>query len=336
MADKTNIEWTDWTYNPVRGCSRISPGCENCYAERQARRFDQPGFWAHGLTVIRGGRPGWSGKIDLATDVLDAPLRKRIGRRAFVCSGADLFHERVPFEYLAAVYGVMGTASQHTFQVLTKRIERAREFYAWLRDRAKESSEPPMEVCLRHAVALSDHRALRQRPGREMPWPPRNVGVGVSVEDQARADSRIQVLRECDAAWRFLSCEPLLERVTLDLRGLDWVIVGGESGQRARPCALEWIGEVVDACRAAQVACFVKQLGAFVVSEERASDTVADARSLCGDEKNDRWLWRAGLADVKGGDPYEWPDDLRVRMQPGEPWPAVQAAKAEQPSEIPF
>lgn len=322
MADGTKIEWTDWTWNPVRGCSRVSPGCENCYAERQARRFDRPGAWAHGLTVMRGGRPGWSGKVVLVPEILDEPLRKRTPRRVFVCSGADLFHEKVPFEYLASVHAVMAAASQHTFQVLTKHPERAVEFQEHVR-RLAEGRTTPLTACVYEAQKICPHEKLR-RVEDYWTWPIPNVGVGVSVEDQARADQRIPVLRQIEAAWRFLSCEPLLERVELDLEGIDWVIVGGESGPLARPCALEWIFEIVEACRAANVPCFVKQLGAVCVSEERAADTVEEAREMLGPNKNDRWLWCAGFADPAGRDPGEWPEELCVRMHVGDAYKPVE------------
>lgn len=322
MSYGTKIEWTQWSWTCVRGCSRKSPGCENCYAERMARRFDKPGRWAEGLTVIRQGRPGWSGKIKLVPEKLHEPLAKRVPHRIFVCSTSDLFHEDVPFEFIAAVWGVMAAARQHTFQVLTKRPERMREFLAWLVDPKQGSRGYVWQSLYSYArEAGVSERRLGGKMDSPWPWPLPNVWLGVSVEDQKRADERIPILRKCPAQVRWLSCEPLLERVELDLEGIDWVIAGGESGPLARPCALEWVEHVVDQCRAQDAACFVKQLGSVVVSEERAADSVGEARKLCGDEKNDRWLWYAGLGDRKGGNMAEWPEQLRVRMYPGDEFP---------------
>jgi len=325
MSVGTSIEWTQWSWTCVRGCSRKSPGCENCYAERMARRFDQPGMWGQGLTTIRQGRPAWSGEVQLVPEKLYEPLAKRLPHRIFVCSTSDLFHEKVPFEFIAAVFGVMAAARHHTFQVLTKRPERMAEFLKWLVDYEPGGGSRGYSWQSLYSYAIQagvPEKRLHGRMASPWPWPLPNVWLGTSVEDQERADERLPLLRSCDGQVRWLSCEPLLERVKLDLTGIDWVVVGGESGPLARPCALEWVEDVVDQCRAAGVACFVKQLGSVVVSEERAADTLAEARALVGDSKNDRWLWYAGLGDKKGGNMAEWPDDLCVRMYPGDKFPA--------------
>jgi len=302
MANKSKISWLlddqglqGATWNPVRGCTRKSKGCENCYAESMAHRFNKPGMWAEGLTVIRQGRPGWSGKIKEVPEHLEDPLRWRRGRRVFVCSGADLFHANVRGEYLDQVFDVMEKAERHTFMVLTKRPERMRDY-------------------------------LKQRWG-DLEVLPGHICIGVSVEDQETCDERIPVLMETPAAIRYLSAEPLLGPVDLRMgdhldragRGLDWVIAGGESGPRARPCALEWLESIVDQCRQHQAAPFVKQLGAFVVSEYRAAQTVEEAQELLGRKAQYRWLWRAGLEDRKGENPEEWPQQLRVREYPPRP-----------------
>jgi protein gp37 len=169
-------------------------------------------------------------------------------------------------------------------------------------------------------------------------WPQKNIHVGVSVEDRKRTN-RIDLLRQIPAVLRFLSCEPLLEDIAdlLDLDGIGWVLVGGESGQHARACALEWLERIIATCRAQDVAVFVKQLGAYVVSEQRAADTVEEAVGLLGEVARkmwpaSRWLWRAGLKDAKGGDWDEWEGNLRIREMP-KGLPSIWATQP-QPAEL--
>jgi protein gp37 len=289
MSDKSPIQWTDATWNPVRGCSRVSEGCRNCYAEGVAARFAGPGRPYEGLARFTPRGPQWTGEIRLVAELLEQPLRWRKPRRVFVNSMSDLFHEDVPFRFIASVFGHMHSAPRHTFQVLTKRAARMREFVEWFR---------------REWLGGSD-AFPRQYP---------HVWLGVSVEDQAAADERIPHLLATPAAVRFLSCEPLLGPV--DLReagpmpdgdslgnglhnwgtntGVDWVIVGGESGRRARPLEVAWARSLVEQCRAAAVPVFVKQLGAVWARESN----------------------HYPLGDAAGGDPAEWPEDLRVREMP--------------------
>lgn len=226
----TKIEWTDVTWNPVRGCTRVSPGCEHCYAERLVHRFNRPGMFGQGLTVLRQGAPGWSGKVDLVERELERPLHWRRPRRVFVCSISDLFHGSVPFDFIDRVFATMKAAPQHTYQILTKRPRRMRAYLAYAR----------------HNYA--------------MPW----IWLGVSAEDQQRLDERLPVLVDASlpGARRFLSCEPLLGPLpVLDLRGVDWVIVGGESGPGARTMDPEWARGVRDACLEQGVAFHFKQWG---------------------------------------------------------------------------
>jgi protein gp37 len=321
----SNIEWTNSTWNPTTGCTKISTGCKHCYAETMHARLTAMGQkkYAKPFRVVQP----WA-------DALAVPLHWREPRRVFVNSMSDLFHEDVPDEYIAAVFGVMAMAPQHTFQVLTKRAERmARWFEAIGSERAADAV-----VALAMIGKLGEQ--WKQGPLPVLPgWPLPNVWIGVSVENQEQADARIPHLLKAPAAVRFLSCEPLLAPVDLTkLRddevgarwnvlemGIDWVIVGGESGANARPCALEWIERIVAECKEVDVPVFVKQLGACVVSEERTA-TVETMAALCGATVKDYdgyrapsgevWAWRAGLTDKKGGDPSEWPDDLRVREFP--------------------
>jgi protein gp37 len=214
MPTKSNIEWTEMTWNPVTGCTKISQGCKNCYAERMAKR----------LTAMGSQRYANGFQVTLHPDLLDAPRRWRQPRVVFVNSMSDLFHEDVPLPYIQRVFDTMRECAQHTFQVLTKRSERLAE-------------------CAPH-----------------LPWP-RNVWMGVSVED-ARVIRRIVDLQAVPASVRFLSLEPLIGPLEeLPLRGIHWVIVGGESGPRARPVRKEWVGSIFRQCRAARVPFFFKQWG---------------------------------------------------------------------------
>ncbi|MBK8260209.1 MAG: phage Gp37/Gp68 family protein [Nannocystis sp.] len=219
MGDKTSIEWTEATWNPVRGCSRVSRGCENCYAEGVARRFAGVGQPYEGL--VRIGKDGkakaqWNGVVRVVSEHLADPLHWTRPRRVFVNSMSDLFHEALPFETIAAIFGVMAASPAHTFQVLTKRPERASEFFAWAKARARDES--PSDVCLYEALMANpweprmvslglDHR------DEEVEWPLPNVWLGVSVEDQATADERIPHLLACPAAVRWVSYEPALGQV---------------------------------------------------------------------------------------------------------------------------
>ncbi len=219
MSDKSKIEWTDATWNPVRGCTKVSPGCAHCYAETFAERF-------RGVA----GHPYEQGfDLRLVPEKLGEPLRWSQPRMVFVNSMSDLFHEGVPDDYVEAVARVMERANWHTFQVLTKRSQRMRDL---LRTR------------LAFAASLS------------------HVWWGVSVENRKHGLLRIEHLREAPARMRFLSIEPLLENLgQLDLRGIGWVIVGGESGAGARPMQESWVRAIRDQCQRAGIPFFFKQWG---------------------------------------------------------------------------
>jgi protein gp37 len=264
MGDATKIEWTDATWNPIRGCSRVSPGCDNCYAIGMAHRFS----WGEGLTTIRKGRPDWTGKIRIIEDKLEDPLAWGKPCRVFVCSGADLFHHDVPFDLIAALFGVMAATPRHTYQILTKRPDRMAQFFAWIDD---DDGWPRLRACwqaLRHeAMHHPDedggplHTKLAADPTG--PWPLPNVWIGASVEDQPRARRRIMLLAECPAAVHYLSCEPLLGEIDLTgiagVEEIDWVIAGAESGPGARPMNEDWVRSLRDQCCDAEVPFFYKQ-----------------------------------------------------------------------------
>jgi protein gp37 len=242
---ETSIEWTELTWNPIVGCSIATPGCSNCYAMRMAARIEAMGTARHydGTTKRVKGRAVWTGKLSLASDdLISAPLRRRRPTTYFVNSMGDLFHEDCPDEWIDRVFGVMSEANQHTFQVLTKRARRLHDY-------------------------LSAHR----------PKPLPNVWLGVSTERQKEADDRIPLLLKAPAAVRFISAEPLLG--PLDIRSyvhdrkervdarigrrppLDWVIVGGESGPRARPMDPVWVESLRLQCDGSDAVFFFKQWG---------------------------------------------------------------------------
>ena len=327
----SSIEWTDRTWNPVRGCSVVSPGCVNCYAMKQAHRFSGKGKAYEGLTKLTSAGPQWTGKIRLVEEALTEPRRWRKPSRVFVNSMSDLFHEDVPDAFIDQVFAVMACCPTHTFQVLTKRPGRMLKYLSY------EYRWAQVEGQCDVLVGGSEAPALATPERTHLP----NVWLGVSVEDQARADERIPLLLQTPAAVRFVSCEPLLDALNVrhyigldgansgaDFRerngwgydewsggftgpnlhndscyapepGIHWVIVGGESGSGARRCDLRWVRDLVRDCRSAHVPVFVKQLGA----------------------RPDGWwptfpLNRHAVRDPKGGNIAEWPEDLRVREYP--------------------
>ncbi len=298
MGD-TNIEWCDKVWNPTRGCSRVSQGCVNCYAETLAGRYSaygaKPDSPFAGFVTKVNGHASWTGKVELVESMLDAPLRWKKPCRIFVNSMSDLFHEALPDEAIDRVFAVMVLCPQHTFQILTKRPERMLKWFSG--DRFEG-----VMTAMRHMGI--DVAALR--------WPLPNIWLGVSVEDQATADERIPLLLQTPAPIRFVSYEPALSVIdfrnflchTSDYathkRELDWVIVGGESGPGARPFDIEWASEAIRQCQSAGVAVFVKQIGA------------KPFHSL------DREYPRVPLGDRKGGDMGEWPIRIRVRQFPAE------------------
>ena len=255
MADKTEIEWTDATWNPVTGCSIASPGCRHCYAMRLAggRLKHHPS--RRGLTRKGHAGPVWTGAVRLNEKWLIDPLRRRAPKRIFVCAHADLFHPAVPTDWIDLVHAVMACAPRHDFQVLTKRSSRMRAYF----------TDPDLEERVRAAVRDLQQRYPRRRDLRQLPehslFPLRNEWLGVSVEDNART-LRIDHLRQTPAALRFVSFEPLLEYLgNLDLSGISWAIVGGESGPRARRMPVDWVHAILDDCFEQDVAFFFKQWG---------------------------------------------------------------------------
>lgn len=334
----TNIEWADFTWNCIRGCSRISPGCMNCYAELDmARKNTNPKVpGCHGYAeflIVGGGRreAHWTGKVELIESKLLEPLswRKKAlkfarehGRkpRVFI-SMSDLFHERLPDEAIDSVFAVAALCPEMNFLFLTKRAERM----------AVHSYRRFEHI----AEVISNLRRSRGETGiGAIRWPLPNVWLGVSVEDQKRADERIPHLLRTPAAVRFLSVEPMLEEINLPFpnpyeripggyRGdrpelmvkPNWVICGGESGAHARPFDLKWARSLRDQCKAAGTKFFMKQYGSNAWRELSVGASL-DLHAFAG--RDMRKLERITLKDKKGGDPAEWPEDLRVQEVPGD------------------
>lgn len=295
MADGSKIEWTEATWSPLVGCSKVSPGCDNCYAENLVNRF-------------AGTSAAFPTRFDTVSmrpeRFLTLPLRWRRPRRIFVNSLSDLFHADVPVEFIARVFAVMALAPQHTLQLLTKRHGRMRSllssgaFEAEVRDVAR-------------SMKYGDGRSNPRMDDRNyQTWPLPNVWLGVSVEDQHWADIRIPALLDTPAAVRWISAEPLLGPLTfrwatwqplggvtdhLDgLRRLDWVVVGGESGKGARPMHPQWARDLRDQCSEAGVPFLFKQWGALVTEEQSPQDITLPSTSyrLLGDDGPS--FWRVG------------------------------------------
>lgn len=285
MGDQTGIEWSDATWNPVTGCDRVSPGCAHCYALTLAKRLKAMGHPAYQQDGGPASGPGFA--VQLHPDRLEAPLHWRQPRRVFVNSMSDLFHEDVPGAFIEEVFARMAVTPQHMYQILTKRPARMLEWF----------TTGYRDGMVAGAAQQAGYRHLLPRVPLSEFWPLPNVWLGVSVENQRMADERIPLLLQTPAAVRFLSCEPLLSRVDLarflpapdtdgdcarcglpwqpdrdwEVRhecspgfgeaGIDWVIVGGESGPVTRPFDPDWARLIRDDCAQSETPFFMKQLG---------------------------------------------------------------------------
>lgn len=328
MSDGSSIEWCDATWTIAVGCTRVDHRCDRCYAIPFVHRNLHASH--EGLTKLRpkdAKRPGvdWNGTVRVLPERLGDPLRWRKPRRVFVGSMTDLFHPAIPFEYIAAVFGVMAACPQHTFLVLTKRPERAREFFDHIFG-LESCAETVAGEGERHGVIWDARGAeafrypqmpLNLAKRRAFDWPLRNVHLGVSVSDQATADAAIPVLLECPARVHWVSYEPALGPVDFHLDAvwsstsgngqgfrsvgdrLRWIVIGGESGPGARPFNTAWARSVLDQCRFYPTRVFVKQLGS-------RPETLDDSDIPLPLHLHDR----------KGGDMLEWAADLRVRDTP--------------------
>lgn len=320
----TSIEWTDHTLNPLVGCSHASAGCTNCYAESASKtgRLQQFSQY-HGVVDERGH---WTGKINFVPEQLEKLFKFRKRTRVFMPSMSDPFHPAVKDEWLDQIFAAISLNPLVTIQMLTKRPERMLEYFEQLySDRLKSQIQ---------LKGYERDENLRKIYNRNLPLS--NLHLGISVEDQKTADERIPLLLQTPAALRFLSCEPLLENIDLTKRkigrnqynyllndwspygggaggatagglistlrsGIDWVIVGGESGSGARPCDINWISSIIKQCQSSQVPVFVKQLGSL----PRCLPTYVS--------------YTDKLRDRKGRDIQEWPIELRIRDFPEVP-----------------
>lgn len=298
MADNTKIEWTDSTWNVITGCSVVSAGCRHCYAMKLAGTRLQHHPSRAGLTVETAAGPVWNGVVRFNDQWMRQPFEWKRPRRIFVCAHGDLFHESVPDRWIDIVFAVMALSPQHTFQVLTKRPERMLRYFTHHFTRSK----------LSRVAAEFSGRSDSEGGGdirvSDGPFPLPNVWLGVSVEDQAAADTRIPLLLQTPAAVRWISAEPLLGPVDLRLwlgidrrspdapfecggfnQGIDWVVVGGESGPKARPMHPDWVRSLRDQCAAADVAFLMKQWGEWAPNWNNDDD----GNKIPGSEWMDRF-----------------------------------------------
>ncbi|SIR05472.1 phage Gp37/Gp68 family protein [Pseudacidovorax sp. RU35E] len=312
MSDHSTIEWTDATWNPVTGCSLESPGCKLCYAMKLAgtRLKNHPS--RAGLTTMTSAGPVWTGEIRVNEGWMEQPLQWTRPRMIFVCAHGDLFHEEVPDAVIDRVFAVMALARRHTFQVLTKRARRMRQYFA----------HPVREALIGKQIAQLEFAYSGNPMSVWTGLPLYNVWLGVSAEDQRRADERISELLDVRAAVRYLSLEPLLGPIQLNAqlltrvetgsqagqRFIDWVIVGGESGQGARPMHPDWARSLRDQCHAAGTAFFFKQWGEWMprgpeswgyplidgVPRVRLTDTGEDGSDLGSGGDHHVWMQRPG------------------------------------------
>lgn len=314
----TTIAWTSETWNPIRAvnritgkvgwyCQKVSPGCKNCYAQAMNR------YRGNGRKYDVAGAENLH--IGISVDALEKPLKWKKGRRVFVCSMTDLFLEQHTDEMIDQVFAVMALASQHTFQVLTKRPERMQEYLAGWSEGGMTRVDVLKNEGERYALATGRGSIIDIETSEgTRPWPLPNVWLGVSAEDQQRAEERIPFLLETPAAVRWVSYEPALGPINFEKIGkfrnedlsaleecvghverakLDWVVVGGESGPGARPFTPGWAMDVINQCRpiGMETKVFVKQMGSVIAK-------------------------RDGYKNSKGEDPSEWPEQLRVREYP--------------------
>lgn len=316
------IQWTDETWNWLVGCSRTSPGCANCYAADAAKSARLQQFPQYQAVKE------WDGTVQFVESQLDKPLKRRKPTRYFTCSMSDVFHENVSDEWRDRAFAVMALTPWHTYQVLTKRPDRMLEYMRSL----------DLRRLARYATPFASIAGVSQ--DWKLPLP--NVWLGTTVENQAMADKRIPLLLQTPAVIRFLSCEPLLEEVSIEhwlhlppcpqhpnevaagwghlpcdchshierVGKINWLIAGGESGPKARECRIDWLRSLASQCQAANVPVFVKQLGS------KAVDVSQYKPHYRSNNRDYNRQIRMKLANSKGGDISEWPEDLRIREFP--------------------
>ena len=317
MSDNTKISWTDATWNPVTGCSPVSEGCRNCYAER-----DWPRLSSNNKTIYFGRT---FSDVQLHKERLSIPLKWRRPRKIFVNSMSDLFHPSLSDEEIDQVFAVMALAQEHIFQILTKRPERMKEYFSKLeQDMARRFH---LFQTIRD-IAQTERIQKVLDPEVSFGLPLKNVWLGVSVENQEAADDRIRILLEIPATLHWISMEPLLGPVSLEevpvgmlgplrpgaktnLPKVKWVVVGGESGPAARPMEGDWLRKIKYECEAANVPLFVKQLGA---AYSDSKDGLAGKSLKIPEEAI--YLLKRRFAHRSGADIEEWPEEFKKREFP--------------------
>lgn len=347
----TDIEWTDETWNPVVGCTPVSPGCLNCYAAKMAirlegmsksgygpRRLDSGGRDVTGLpgledesdkivriAEVRGGRAVFSGDVRMMADRLTEPMGWKKPRMVFVNSMSDLFHEDVPFWFIDRVWAMMAMTPRHTYQILTKRPERMEKYFQSHFTRHKMAAAA-LEFGGVPGTGINQNNCAADICNSKFPLP--NVWLGTSVESQDQI-KRVWHVLKTPAAVRFVSAEPLLGPLDFNAieafcstwrKGLtigtylDWVIVGGESGPKSRPCEVRWIRDIVRDCKKSLVPVFVKQMGAKPM--DCAGCYSAGVWPWMQDPTDAYSLEQIHLNDRKGGTMGEWPEEFQVREFP--------------------
>lgn len=348
MSEHSTISWTDSTWPLIAGCEYESPGCSNCWAVRDSWRLAHNPHaavrdaFAGTVRKTDAGALVWTGLVRPLPERLSWPLKWRKARRVFVCSQSDLFNPKVPFEFIAAAFGVMAACPEHTFQVLTKHADRMRAFFGWLETRQGGA----LPTCLWEArKAIGDRFASHEPFLDQLPaWPLPNVWLGVTVEDQKRANERIPHLLSTPAAKRWLSVEPMLEAVAIsivtmpaadvlanagaldicagareiaesgfdvhlyDIGGIDWVVCGGESAQTratTREFNIQWARDLRDECASGMppIPFFLKQLGTMPFVPGSQFEIMLPKG------KTSRYKWH---------EPRYWPLDLQVQQFPPE------------------
>jgi protein gp37 len=315
MGAKTGIEWTDATWNVIRGCRRVSEGCRFCYAEKVAHRFCGKGMPYEGLTVE--GKARWNGEVSFHREHLLDPIQWTKPKRIFVNSMSDVFYEGFTDAQIAAQFAVMMIADWHQYQVLTKRPERLVAWLKWMDKQADKGGTliKALEAHMPHDAAISDRTMRRlsgglknlrlgiarlgllkheQEAGAErwgaMQWPAPHIMLGTSVEHQEAARQRLPHMMKVASGWPiFLSCEPLIGPLTLEPwltpshRAINWIIVGGESGDKAsRPCQASWVRALREECKVAQIPFFFKQWGDWKPDD---TDELGATSIYTGDKK---------------------------------------------------
>lgn len=353
MADRSKIAWCDATWQVMAGCTKVSPGCKNCYSEKLLSTRLKHLPWAGDVTS--GGK--WNGQVVLRAEKLDEPGRWRRARRIFVADRGDLFHPEVPFEYIAAVFGVMAAAKQHTFLVLTKRPERMLEWFHWVASLGmltctRRNGEDPRDPRWAHYACVElahKYMAGNQRKpeyDHRTPWPLSNVWLGVTCEDQDRANERIPILLKCPAAVRWVSAEPLLGPINFDPPRCDFCLNESDS---VTPDGMPWCSECETECSHGHWLDFIagdrdaNEGITWVVAGGESGPNARDCeeawirsiRDQCDDAGTACFVKQMGSRSVRrysggvgeviryrdrpGADPLEWPEDMRVRELPFEP-----------------